>query len=171
MPPMKQQIWISIVIALALAACGKKGDDAAKGSAAGGAGGAGGAGAAGAADASACAAAAAAAVASLPAGMEAAGVKEKLAAIYTTRCTEDKWAADVIQCYAKAAGMPGLQACRAKLPPDLGTKLRGEIMAAMAGAAAGMGGRPPMGHPGGDGSGAAAPPAGGSGAETGGQKK
>jgi hypothetical protein len=130
--PMKKLIWIAA--ALALVACSKKGDNAAKSG-----------------EASACTTAAAKAVASLPAA-DGAGtdVKAKLQSIYAKRCAEDKWSAEVVQCYETAAGMQGLQACRAKLPPELGTKLRNEIMAAMAGAAAGMGGAP-MGHGGGAG--------------------
>lgn len=137
---MKKLIGV-IVVVVALAACGKKGDDA-KGSAGGG----------GATPA--CAAAAGKAVASLPPGGDP-GVRTKLQDIYSKRCTEDKWSAEIIKCYESAAGMVGLQACRAKLPPEQGQRLLAEIMAAMA-AASGAGARPPMGHPGG----AGAPPAG-----------
>jgi hypothetical protein len=160
MPPMKKPILI--LIAVALVACGKKSDDAKKDPAAGGGGG----------ETPSCTVAAAKAVASLGPGADATGMKEKLQAIYATRCTEDKWPADVIKCYASAAGMQGLTACRGQLPPDLGNKLRSEIMATMAGAAGSMG-RPPMGHPGGGAAGgsgapaaggAGAPPAGGAGA-------
>src|SRR6185436_9641465 len=136
MPPMsiKKLIWITVVVALA--ACSKKRDDAGKG------------GAAGAGGASACANAAAKGVASLSGGPEAGGVKEKLQAIYTTRCTEDKWPAEVIQCFETAVGMQGLKTCRGKLSPELAAKVQAEIMGAMAGAAGMMGGRAPMGHPG-----------------------
>jgi hypothetical protein len=139
MSPMKQLIWIAL--AVALVACSKKSDDAAKGAAVGGAGGGGAGGAT-------CAAAVSKAVASLGAGMEASGLKEKLLGIYTTRCTEDGWPAEAIKCYETAVGMPGLTACRGKLPPEMGTKLITEIRGAMAGAAAGMG-KPPVGHGGG----------------------
>ncbi|HWO24800.1 MAG TPA: hypothetical protein VNO30_38930 [Kofleriaceae bacterium] len=129
---MKQLIWIAAAAGLtlgALAGCSKKSDNAAKGG-----------------ESSACATAAAKAVASLP-GAGATGVKDKLQSIYATRCAEDKWAPEVIQCYESASGMQGLTACRAKLPPELGQKLRGEIMAAMAGGAGGM--SAPPGHGGG----------------------
>jgi hypothetical protein len=132
MPPMKQPIWILVAVAaaVALAGCSKKSE-------------------------SSCAAAAAKAVASLRAGAEVNGVKEKLQAIYTTRCTEDKWPAEVISCYESATGMQGLTACREKLAPELGAKLRGEIMSAMAAAGVMMGG-PPRGAPAG-GAGATGP--------------
>jgi hypothetical protein len=138
---MKQLIWIAAAAALALAGCSKKSDNAAKGG-----------------DSSACATAAAKAVASLP-GAGATGVKDKLQSIYATRCAEDKWSLEVIQCYESASGMQALTACRGKLPPELGQKLRGEIMAAMAGAAGGMGA--PPGHGGGAGAPGGEPPAAG----------
>jgi hypothetical protein len=144
MPPMKKLIWI--IAAVALVACSKKSDDAGKGAAAGGVGTMAGGG-----EVPTCAAAAGKAISTLGAGMEASGLKEKLLGIYTTRCTEDKWPAEVIQCYDAAAGMPGMTACRGTLPPEMGQKLITAIRAAMAGAAATMG-RPPMGH-----GGAAAP--------------
>jgi hypothetical protein len=150
MPPMKKLIWI--IAAVALVACSKKSDDAGKGAAAGG-----GEKAAGGGEVPTCAAAAAKAISSLGAGMEASGLKEQLLSIYTTRCTEDRWPAEVIQCYDAAAGMAGMTACRGKLPPEMGQKLINEIRGAMAGAAGTMG-RPPMGH------GGAAAPADGSGA-------
>lgn len=146
--PMNKLIWITIVIALA--ACSKKSDDAAKGGAAGGAAGGG--------AASACANAAGKAVAGLGAGMGGNGVAEKLQTILTTRCTEDKWPPDVIKCYESANGMAGMKTCRGKLAPELGQKLLTEITGAMAGAA-GMMGRPPAGHPGGDPPAPAAPAA------------
>ncbi len=148
MRPMKKLIWI--IVAVALVACSKKSDDAGKGAAGGG-------GTAGGGEVPTCAAAVGKAISTLGAGMEASGLKEKLLGIYTTRCTEDKWPAEVIQCYDAAVGMPGMTACRGKLPPEMGQKLITEIRAAMAGAAATMG-RPPMGH------GGTGAPAGGSGA-------
>ena len=119
MPPMKKLIWITIVVALA--ACSKKSDDAAKGGAAGGGG------------APTCADAVAKGIAGFGAGMEANGVKEKLQAIYTKHCTENKWPVEVLQCFESAVGMAAMKACRGKLPPDQGAKLQAEIMGVMAG--------------------------------------
>ena len=64
---------------------------------------------------------------------EASGIKEKLQAVYTRRCTEDKWPADVLRCYAGAVGMSAMKLCRGKLPAEQGTKLQAEIMGVMAG--------------------------------------
>jgi hypothetical protein len=179
MPPMNKPIWIAVVAAaVALAACSKKeGEGSDKH---------------GkfmkqkerekhAANTTTCESAITKAVTSLPAGPDGVVVQEKLHAIYTKSCNQDRWSADVIKCFESASGMQGLMACRGRLPPEIGTKLRSEIQAAMMSAAATMG-RPGMGH-GGMGSGApdgSAAPAGGSaapaagsapGAETGGQKK
>lgn len=133
---MKQLIWIMAAgLLVGGAACKKKGDDKGGGAAAG----------------TACADAAAKAVASLPAGPEGAVVQEKLKGIYLKHCTENKWPAEVQSCYANAKGMADLRGCRSKLPPEQGAKLQAEIMSTMAGAMGGMGGRPPMGHPGGGG--------------------
>ncbi len=156
MPPMKKLSWIIVAaVAVALVGCSKKSDDAGKGAAAGGSGSGGG-------EVPTCAAAVSKAISTLGAGMEASGMKEKLQGIYTTRCTEDRWPAEVIKCYEAAAGMPGLTACRGKMAPELGAKLITDIRAAMAGAAGTMG-RPPVGHGGGPTVPAGAP-AGGSGA-------
>jgi hypothetical protein len=130
---MKQLIWICAAGALALAAC-KKSEDG-KGAAAGGA-------------EAACSAAIAKGLEGLGARGEATGVKEKLQGIYTKRCTEDKWSADVLACFESAAGMAAMKACRGKLPPEQSAKLQSDIMTVMAGAGAMMGGAP-MGHPGG----------------------
>lgn len=159
---MKQPIWIAIIAALAFApaACSKKSDDAGKG-------GAGAAGGAGGGAVPTCAEAITKAVNSLGGGSETGGVKDKLQAILTPRCTEDKWPAEVIQCYASAAGMQGMSACRQKLPPEQATRIITEIRGVMAGAAGAMGGggMPPPGHGGAPaGSGAAPAAPGGSGA-------
>ena len=55
----------------------------------------------------------------------------KLKGVITNRCVEDKWSAEVIDCYAKSAGMADLRACRQKLPPDQQAKLQGEEMQVM----------------------------------------
>jgi len=136
---MKQLIWICAASALALAAC-KKSEDG-KGAAAGGA-------------EVACSAAIAKGLEGLGARGEAGGVKEKLQGIYTKRCTEDRWPADVLACFESAVGMAAMKACRGKLPPEQSAKLQADIMAVMAGAggaggAGGMMGGAPTGHPGG----------------------
>jgi hypothetical protein len=93
-----------------------------------------------------------------PAEMKEAGNKMKQA--MTTRCTEDKWSADVLDCYSKAASREDLKACREKLPPEQASKLQAEMMQVMAGMM-GKGGPNGMGHPATLG-GSAAPPAMGS---------
>jgi hypothetical protein len=102
--------------------------------------------------------------AEMKAKMDEAGVKLK--GVMTNRCTEDKWSAEVIDCYGKAQKREDLRDCRTKLPQEQQAKLQSEMMQAMMGA--GMGGMRPhgMGGPGGpggapapDGSGMQAPPA------------
>jgi hypothetical protein len=89
--------------------------------------------------------------ADMKAKMEAASVKLK--GVMTNRCTEDKWTADVISCYAAAEKREDLRNCRAKLPPDQAAKLQKEEMDVMMGAGfGGMRGGGGMGHMG-DGSG------------------
>lgn len=70
--------------------------------------------------------------ADMKAKMEEASVKLK--GVMTNRCTEDKWTADVISCYAAAAKREDLRNCRAKLPPDQAAKLQKEEMDVMMGA-------------------------------------
>jgi hypothetical protein len=121
---MKKLLLFSAV--LAFGAC-KKSDDAAKGGAAG----------------PSCEAAITKATAKLPAGSNpaATGVQERLKSVLIARCTEDKWPAEVITCYETASGMPGMKACREKLPPELANKAQAEIQRAMMlGAAAGAAG-------------------------------
>jgi hypothetical protein len=86
-----------------------------------------------------------------------AGVKLK--EVITKRCTEDKWSAEVIDCYSKVTNRQDVAACRAKLPADQGAKLRNEeiqvmtqAMGPMPGGMRGPGG-PGMGGPGGPGMG------------------
>ena len=87
----------------------------------------------------------------MPPAMKAAG--DTLKKTITNRCVEDKWSAEVIDCYAKATKRADLSACRQKLPPDQGAKLLNDQMKAMSD----MGGMKM--HPGGDpGSAAATPP-------------
>jgi hypothetical protein len=140
MPPMNKRSWmiaVAVALAVALVACSKKSDDAGKGGAAGGG------------DAAACADAIAKGVSSLSGGPEAAGVKDKLQAIYSKHCTENKWSDEVLRCFETASGMTGLRTCRGKLPPDQASKLQAEIMGAMTGGMGGMGGMGSMGGMGG----------------------
>jgi len=73
--------------------------------------------------------------------MEDAAVKLK--GVITNRCTEDKWSAEVVDCYASAEKREDLRNCRAKLPPDSAAKLQKEEMEVMVGA--GFGGMRPHG--------------------------
>jgi len=79
-------------------------------------------------------------------------VAGKLKETITNRCVEDKWSADVIDCYSHAKAMDDLKVCRSKLPADQAAKLQGEemqvMMSAMGGMRGGMGGPPGMGGPG-----------------------
>ena len=95
----------------------------------------------------------------------------KLKGVMTNRCTEDKWPADVIDCYSKAEKRADLRDCRAKLPQDQQAKLQSEETQVMMGA--GFGGMRPHDMGGGsaapaapDGSGMAPPPAGSAAAPT-----
>ena len=84
----------------------------------------------------------------------------KLKGVITNRCTEDKWPADVIDCYSKAQKRTDLRDCRNKLPEDQQQKLQAEEQSVMLGA--GFGGMRPHGDMGGSGmggSGMAPPPA------------
>src|SRR3954469_5697374 len=65
----------------------------------------------------------------MKAKMEEAVVKLK--GVITNRCTEDKWSADVIDCYAKAEKREDLKACRSKLPQDQQAKLQAEEIQVM----------------------------------------
>jgi len=86
----------------------------------------------------------------------------KLKGVITNRCTEDKWSAEVIDCYSKAQKRTDLRDCRNKLPQDQQAKLQSEETSVMLGAGFGGGMRPhDMGGSGAppvaDGSGMAAP--------------
>jgi len=137
-------IALALMAALATTGCSKKSD---KGSAAGG---------------PSCADAISKAVTKMP-GSGGGEVKAKLQQIMTTACTDDKWSAEVINCYAtQASDMASMKKCREMLPPEEQQKVLGEIRAVMMSAGGGGpmhggpgGGGPMMGGPGG------APPAGG----------
>ncbi|HET9992756.1 MAG TPA: hypothetical protein VFQ65_29680 [Kofleriaceae bacterium] len=100
----------------------------------------------------------------------------KLKGVMTNRCTEDKWSADVIDCYSKAEKRADLRDCRAKLPQDQQAKLQSEETQVMMGA--GFGGMRPHGDMATgsaataptDGSGMAPPPAGSAAPTTGSAK-
>ncbi len=77
----------------------------------------------------------------------------KLKGVFVKRCTEDKWPADVVDCYANAQKREDLRACRTKLPAESSQKLQKEEMEIMVGAGFGgrphgMGGSGMEGHPG-----------------------
>ena len=114
-----------------------------------------------------CADAIAKAVNAMPGGPGGGDVQAKLKTIMTTRCTDDKWPADVINCYAtQATDMASMKKCREMLPADKQQALMNEIRAVMMGAAASGGGGPMHGAPSPSGS-AADPAAPGSGAAPG----
>jgi hypothetical protein len=71
-------------------------------------------------------------------------VTGKLKAAIVKRCVEDKWSAEVIDCYAKASSMPDMKACRNKLPTEQASNLQADEMNVMMSAMGGMaGGLPP----------------------------
>lgn len=94
---------------------------------------------------------------------------DKLKDIFTKHCVDDKWSAEVLDCYAKATSQPDIRSCRNKLPPEQAEKLGAEIRDVMM--STGMRGlrghhNMPGGGPGGAGGGdqggvMGAPPAGG----------
>ena len=67
---------------------------------------------------------------------------DQLKGILIKHCTEDKWAAEVIDCYANGQSMMDLKTCRGKLPAEQSQRLQGEIMQAMVGGGGGGGGGP-----------------------------
>jgi hypothetical protein len=73
--------------------------------------------------------------------MDEVGVKLK--GVMTNRCTEDKWSAEVVDCFANAKKREDLRNCRSKLSPELATKLETEEREVMVGA--GFGGMRPHG--------------------------
>ncbi len=58
-------------------------------------------------------------------------VVEQLRAPLTTRCTEDKWSAEVVTCFATVTKREEIQACLAKLPHDIEKKANDDVMKAM----------------------------------------
>jgi hypothetical protein len=125
-----------------------------------------------------CAEAVSKAVGAMPGGPGGGEVQAKLTTIMTARCTEDKWPAAVVTCYATTVtDMASMKKCREMLPQDQQTKLMTEIRSVMMGAAAAGGGGPMHGGgapsgggeaPGGEApAGSAAAPAGSAAAPTG----
>jgi len=89
-----------------------------------------------------CADAVSKAVGAMPAGPTGGEVQDKLKSIMTTRCTEDKWTAAALNCYATTVtDMASMKKCREMLSQDQQTKLMTEIRSVMMGAA-GAGGGP-----------------------------
>jgi len=91
-----------------------------------------------------CADAIAKAVGAMPAGPGGGDVQTKLKDIMTTRCTEDKWPAAVVECYAtQVTDMASMKKCREQIPGPAQQKLMGEIRTVMMNA----GGAGPMHAP------------------------
>jgi len=59
------------------------------------------------------------------------GMLGKLRGTLTQRCTQDKWAPEVVSCFATVAAMKDLQACQQKLSTDQRTRLTEEIRGIM----------------------------------------
>jgi hypothetical protein len=122
--------------------------------------------------------------AAMQAAMKETG--DKLTAIYTQHCVDDKWSAEVLDCYSKATAQPEIRACRNKLPPDQGEKIGEEVKQVMmangmrgmrgghgprgpgAPEGGGMGGAPAGSDPGAPGAASGAPAGSASGAPAGG---
>jgi hypothetical protein len=104
------------------------------------------------------------AVAAMPGGPGGDEMKGKLRGIFTKHCTEDKWNADVIKCYANDAhDMQSMKACREKLTPEQQQAVMSDVRATMMGAMGGGGpmhGGPAMGGSAGSATGGADVPAG-----------
>jgi hypothetical protein len=76
----------------------------------------------------------------------------KMKATLTTRCTEDKWSAEAIDCFTKLTSQAELRGCEQKLTEEQRNKLRGEMRQLMGSTRMGPGHPPTLG-------GSAAPPA------------
>jgi len=84
------------------------------------------------------------AAAANPQRMEAMmGVVDKLRTAMTQRCTEDKWPAEALPCFAEVSGQREVRACEDKLTPDQRTKLTQQLQQIMLG----MRNQPGMGGP------------------------
>lgn len=60
-----------------------------------------------------------------------AEISEKLRTLMTQHCRDDKWPADVIDCFSKASNQPSIKQCRQKLPQDMQQKLQTDIIKVM----------------------------------------
>lgn len=60
--------------------------------------------------------------------------------VLAKRCTEDKWAEDVIDCYAAARSQKDLQICRRKLPQGQAAQLQQDQVQAMVSGSSVLGG-------------------------------
>jgi len=76
----------------------------------------------------------------------------KMKTTLTTRCSEDKWSADAIDCFSKLTSQAELRGCEQKLTEEQRNKLRGEMRQLMGSMRMGPGHPPTLG-------GSAAPPA------------
>lgn len=89
--------------------------------------------------------------AAMQAGMKETG--DKLKDILTKHCVDDKWSAEVLDCYAKSTSQPDIRGCRNKLPADQAEKIGAEIREVMMSSGMrgmrGMHGGPGGGHGGG----------------------
>ncbi|MFN0251275.1 MAG: hypothetical protein ACKV2T_30650 [Kofleriaceae bacterium] len=95
-------------------------------------------------------------------------IAEKLRTLMTQRCRDDKWPAEVLECYGKASDQPSMRTCRQKLPPELGQRLQMDIMKVMSAGAAGAREKAREHMGGGHGGGGGADMGGGSGGGAGG---
>ena len=80
----------------------------------------------------------------------------KMKTTLTTRCTEDKWSAEVIECFTKLTSQAEMRTCEQKLTEDQRTKWRNDMRQIMGSMRMGPGHPPALGS--------SAPPAAGSGA-------
>jgi len=82
----------------------------------------------------------------------------KLRTALTQRCTEDKWAIEVVECYAKLTTQGEMQACESKLSAEQRTKLRRDLIQIMTSTRMPGTGHPPsLSGSGAPGAGSAAP--------------
>jgi hypothetical protein len=84
-----------------------------------------------------------------PAAMQG-GMAEMAASLKSTlikRCTEDKWASEVVSCFTTVSDRPGMQACQQKLSEEQREKLMADIRSTMMGKFGGGGMKMPAGHP------------------------
>lgn len=58
-------------------------------------------------------------------------IANKLRTLMTQHCRDDKWPADVIECFKSASDQPGIKKCRQQLPTELAQKLQTDIMKVM----------------------------------------